>query len=100
MTLFYDRKDFRREILKTVYVIRYSEIQMKSLLKALRGSGFPATTYGDLETEATYLQRKGYVKIGDSINPITKEQGTTISITEEGVDLIEGNRLDVGVEGG
>jgi hypothetical protein len=53
-----------------------------------------------LEAEATYLQRKGYVEIQDSINPITKEEAKTISITEEGVDLIEGNRLDVGVEGG
>jgi hypothetical protein len=100
MALFYDRKDFRREILKTVYIIRFSKIQMQSLLKALRGSGFSATTYGDLEAEATYLQRKGYVEIQDSINPITKEEAKTISITEEGVDLIEGNRLDVGVEGG
>ena len=96
----YDRKDFRREILKTLDTLRFCEFRIQAVLKALRASGFEAVTSGDLLNEVRYLEKKGLLNIKKSINPVTEEEFMELSINEKGVDLLEGNCSDVGVSCG
>ena len=96
----YDTRDLRGAIVKTLWPIRFNEISAKSVLKAIRASGFPGLSNGEFQAETKYLQRKGYLDLRESRNPITEEEILVMAITEKGVDLVEGRFSDVGVSCG
>lgn len=94
----YNNNTLRRDILVTLAYVPYSSFQVRSLLNALRPTGYGDLSEVTLMGQIKYLEEKGFVKIEEAKNFITEQEVTLITITAHGVDLLEGNRCDVGVD--
>ncbi len=95
----YSEKELRRAILEVLKYIAFSELQVSSLLNALRRE-FNDLIEATLMTEIIYLEKKGYLEIHNVTNYITKKVATMIVITPRGMDLLAGDCADVGVSCG
>ena len=101
----YSYKTLRREILKTLAIVPRSStkapaFQSKTILNALRPTGFEDLTEPLLMAQIGYLEEKGYVKTDTGRNFVTEEEVILISLTAQGDDLLRGYCNDVGVDGG
>ena len=94
----YNLKSLRGDILKTLSYIPYEPIRIKGLLNALRPTGYPCLTEGDLKNQLRYLEMKGLVTIVRTKNYITQEEVDVVAITDKGVDVREGTKPDPGIE--
>ena len=94
----YSPKSLRGDILKTLSYIPYEPIRIRGLLNALRPTGYPCLTEGDLKNQLRYLEMKGLVTINKTKNYITEEEVEIVTITDKGVDVREGTKPEPGIE--
>lgn len=95
----YSNKTIRKDILVTLAYVPFSSFQAKAIADALRPTGYEDLTDISLMGQIKYLEEKGYVKTEKARNFITEQEVIVITITADGIDLLEGNRVDVGVNG-
>ena len=98
MACLYSLKGLRGDILHTLEYITKGGITTKGLLNALRQTGYPDLTTGDLKKQIWYLHEKKLIKVVQTKNYITSEEFETVAITTEGTDILEKTKCDPGIE--
>ncbi len=96
----YSNKSLRKDILITIAYVPFSSFRIKAVLNALRPTGYEDLTETSLMGQIKYLEQGGYVELRTSENVVTEEEIQLVTITKKGIDLLEGNCADVGVECG
>jgi hypothetical protein len=96
----YDNNDLRRDILITLAYVPFSSFRIKAILSALLPTGYEDLTETSLMGQIKYLEQKNFVTTERARNVITQEETTLITITCDGIDILEGKRRDVGVSRG
>jgi hypothetical protein len=94
----YSNKTLRKDILITLAYVPYSPFRVKAILNALRPTGYEDLSETGLMGQVKYLEEKGYVKSEMSRNIVTEEEMLLVTITSKGIDLLEGNCTDVGID--
>jgi hypothetical protein len=93
----YTNRNLRRDILRCLNYVPLTPFRAIAVLNALRPTGYDDLTLSFLEGQINYLQEKGYIKKSKAKNEILDEEIELIQITAKGIDLLEGNCMDVGV---
>jgi hypothetical protein len=96
----YSNKSLRKDILITIAYIPFSSFRVKAILNALRPTGYEELTETSLLAQIHYLERGGYLEMTKSENIVTGEEVDLVTITKKGIDLLEGNCTDIGVDCG
>ena len=94
----YTNKSLRREILKTIACVPFSRFRMDAILEALKKTGFDDLTHDSLMAQLKYLEGKGFAKIERTKHFMNGEEFINVCIKAEGIDLLEGNRSDIGID--
>jgi len=93
----YDNNDLRRDILITLAYVPFSPFRIKAILLALLPTGYGDLTETSLMGQIRYLEQKKFVTTEKAKNVVTQEETTLVTITCDGVDILEGKRRDIGV---
>jgi hypothetical protein len=94
----YTNKMLRREILKTIGCIPFSRFRLEAVLDALKKTGFDDLNHDSLMAQFKYLEGKVFVKIEKTKHFMDGEEFINVCIKAEGIDLLEGNRSDIGID--
>lgn len=94
----YTNKMLRREILKTIACVPFTSFRLDAVLDALKKTGFDDLIASSLLTQLKYLEGKGFLKIEKTRHFMNGEEFVNTAITADGIDLLEGNRSDIGVD--
>jgi hypothetical protein len=94
----YTNKMLRRELLKTVACVPFSSFRLDAILEALKKTGFDDLNSASLMTQIRYLEGKGFLKVEKTRHFMNGEEFINTCITADGIDLLEGNRADIGVD--
>jgi hypothetical protein len=95
--------ELRLEILKTLKLghsskqAKFFAFKVKTILNALRPSGFSDLSRNQLWAEIVYLRDKGFVQIEKEKNFLTGEDFDCVSITVKGIDLVEKAISEIGI---
>jgi len=94
----YTNKMLRREILKTIACVPFSSFRLDAVLDALKKTGFDDLNKDSLIAQIKYLEGKGFLKIEKTKHFMDGEEFVNLRIKADGIDLLEGNRSDIGVD--